>query len=326
MVDSYKEIINNFYASKTVLITGASGYLGSHILNKLVETGCKIKFFSRSRQNNQKEGISYIYGSYEDKITWSKHLKDVDVIFHLASQTSLYEAEKDPFLDFNSNVNPMIVLLKELNKFDKKPFIVFAGTSTQCGIVNFIPANEDIKDNPTTVYDFHKLLAENYLKFSIRRGNVEGVSLRLCNVYGPGPKSSSHDRGIMNIMIKNALNSKDLTIYGSGEYTRDYIYIDDVVDAFLLSPINSKKVNGLHLLLGSGEGLTIKEAIASVAENINRIYQTNAVVSHIDPPNHLLQTEFRNFVSDNSLIKERLKWKPKIKFNEGILLTAKSFL
>ncbi len=326
MVDIFKNNIDNFYKSKSVLITGASGYIGTHITNKLLYTGCKIKCFTRKEVDNKLDGVQYIFGDYDDHSIWSKHLNNVDIIFHLAAQTSLYTAEKFQEEDYMSNVYPLKIILDKLQHINKKPFIVFAGTATQCGLTKSLPVNETFIDNPSTIYDFHKLLAENYLKFHINRNNVNGVSLRLCNVYGPGPKSSSHDRGVMNIMIKKALKNEDLTIYGSGEYFRDYIYINDAVNAFLLSPINPSNINGLHMLLGSGEGFTIKEAINLVATNINKKYNKTSLVKNIDPPENILETEFRNFVSDNTLIKKSLGWHPQIKFEEGIILTAESFL
>jgi UDP-glucose 4-epimerase len=326
MVDIFKKKIDDFYKSKSVLITGASGYIGTHITNKLLCTGCNIKCFTRNEVDNKKDNIQYIFGDYNDKSIWSEHLNDIDIIFHLAAQTSLYTAEKNQKEDYMSNVYPLKVILDELQHSNNKPFIVFAGTATQCGLTNSLPVDEKFEDNPSTVYDFHKLLAENYLKFHINRNNVNGISLRLCNVYGPGPRSSSHDRGIMNIMIKKALENEDLTIFGSGEYLRDYIYINDAVNAFLLSPINSANVNGLHMLLGSSEGLTLKDAISLVSKNINYKYNKTSTVKNINPPESMLETEFRNFVSDNTLIRESLGWYPQIKFEEGIILTAESFL
>lgn len=318
--------LSEFYKSKSVLVTGGSGYIGSHIIDRLSLEDCSIKCFSRNKEIIKKNGIKYIFGDYGDESVWSEAIKDVDIIFHLASQTSVYAAEDDPSKDYAANVLPLETLVKSSKNKNKIPFVVFSGTATQFGIVESNPVSEQVEDNPSNYYDFHKSLAEKYLKFFIRKNFIQGVSLRLCNVYGPGPKSSSHDRGILNMMVKKALEGKNLTIYGSGDYLRDYIFIDDVVNAFILCPFNAEIINGLHLIVGTGEGKTIKEAITQVANLINSHYGVPSKVEHVDPPSNLSESEFRNFVADNCLIKKKLNWNPEVDFNDGILKTAKSFL
>tara|TARA_A100001015_G_C14936344_1_gene690639 strand:- start:416 stop:1396 length:981 start_codon:yes stop_codon:yes gene_type:complete len=317
--------LSQFYKSKSVLITGGSGYIGSHIIDRLSLEDCSIKCFSRNKEIIKRKGIKYIFGDYSDEDIWSEAIKDVDIIFHLASQTSVYVAEDDPSKDYAANVLPLEILAKSARNKNKIPFVVFSGTATQFGTVESNPVSEQVKDNPSNYYDFHKLLAEKYLKLFIKKNFIQGVSLRLCNVYGPGPKSSSHDRGILNMMVKRALDGKDLTIYGSGDYLRDYIFIDDVVNAFILCPFNSEIINGTHLLVGSGEGKTIKEALTQVAHLINSQFGVSSKIEYVNPPSNLNESEFRNFVADNSLIKKKLNWSPEVNFNDGIIKTAKSF-
>ena len=326
MVKINNNTISEFYKSKSVLITGGSGYIGSHIIDRLSKEDCKISCFTRNKDILKKNGIKYILGDYDNQDIWNQALEDVDIIFHLAAQTSIYTAEKYPEMDYVANVKPIEVLLKALEIRGKVPFIVFSGSATQFGMTESNPVSEQTEDNPSNYYDFHKLLAERYLKLYIRKKVVKGVSLRLCNVYGPGPRSSSNDRGILNMMIKKALANENLTIYGSGNYLRDYIYIDDVVNAFILCPLNAEAVNGLHLIVGSGEGKTIKDAITQVVNIINNAHGTVSKIEHTDPPPILLETEFRNFIANNSLIKNKLSWNSEIGFNQGILRTAASFI
>ena len=274
-MSSVDEKISSFFESKKILISGSSGYIGSNLLSRLSEIKCEIACLTSNpnlkevlvkEYKNRKANISISCGAYRDRSLWEKNIKDVDVIFHLASQTSFYKAESDPAQDYMDNVFPMQLLLDLVSKEKKKPFIVFAGTSTQCGIKDSLPVGEDQKDNPSTIYDLHKLMAENYLKYYCIKEEAEGCCLRLCNVYGPGSKSSKDDRGILNLMIKKGLKGEVLSIYGSGNYIRDYIFIDDVINAFLLCPQNKKKTNGKHFILGSGKGFSVQEAISKVVE------------------------------------------------------------
>ena len=210
-MSSVDEKISSFFESKKILISGSSGYIGSNLLSRLSEIKCEIACLTSNpnlkevlvkEYKNRKANISISCGAYRDRSLWEKNIKDVDVIFHLASQTSFYKAESDPAQDYMDNVFPMQLLLDLVSKEKKKPFIVFAGTSTQCGIKDSLPVGEDQKDNPSTIYDLHKLMAENYLKYYCIKEEAEGCCLRLCNVYGPGSKSSKDDRGILNLIIK----------------------------------------------------------------------------------------------------------------------------
>ena len=96
--------------------------------------------------------------------------------------------------------------------------------------------------------------------------------------------------------------------------------------AFILCPLNAEAVNGLHLIVGSGEGKTIKDAITQVVNIINNAHGTVSKIEHTDPPPKLLETEFRNFIANNSLIKSKLSWNSDIGFDQGILRTAESFI
>ena len=325
----------SFFESKKILISGASGYIGSNLLNRLSEIKCeiacltsnpKLKEFLVKEYKNRRANITVSCGAYRDRSLWEKEIKGVDVIFHLASQTSFYKAESDPAEDYLDNVLPIQLLLDLVSKEKKKPFIVFAGTSTQCGIKDSLPVGEDQKDNPSTIYDLHKLIAENYLKYYCKRKEAEGCCLRLCNVYGPGPKSSNDDRGILNLMIKKGLKGEVLSIYGSGNFIRDYIFIDDVVRAFLLCPQNKNKTNGKHFILGSGKGFTVQEAISKVAEILNKKTKSKVGTKHVASPEDLLDIEFRNFVADNSSLKTAIDWSADIDLEKGIELTIENFI
>ena len=158
-------------------------------------------------------------------------MEEVDVVFHFAGQTSLYAADTDPVCDYQANVLPMFLMLEACKKNDVHPDILFTGTSTIVGLPEELPVNETFPDQPVTIYDAHKLMAETYLKCYARMGLARGVTLRLTNVYGPGPKCSSEDRGILNMMVNRALSGKNVTVYGEGKFIRDYVYVDDFEEA-----------------------------------------------------------------------------------------------
>ena len=328
MVVTNQLSLTEFYHNKRVLVTGASGYIAWNLVKQLSDYNCTVVCFSRLVDKIERQrgnaNFEFIEGSYQDESLYPKSVKNVDIIFHLASQTSVYEAEKNPIADYEANVRPMQLLLEACRKEKTCPIVVFSGTSTQCGMPEEIPVDENVIDDPITTYDFHKMQAERWLKFYTRQGWIKGVSLRLTNVYGPGPENSSADRGILNLMINKALQGKELTVYGTGDYLRDYIYIEDVVSVFLLAPNHINDLKGKHFVLGSGEGKTINDSIHLVGKLVTQKTDKKVVVKNVKSPPGLHQIEFRDFVSDISAFCLHTKWKPKYNLREGIVVTITS--
>ena len=156
------------------------------------------------------------------------------------------------------------------------------------------------------------------LKHYVNEGIVHGAALRLANVYGPGPESSRSDRGILNRMIRKALEGKPLTIYGKGDQLRDYVYVEDVAWAFIEAARNIEAINGQHFIIGSGQGYTIAKALKMVADRVALKKGGSVEVRNIDPPSTLLPIEFRNFFADSSQFIQKTNWKPRHSLVQGI--------
>ncbi|TAN42034.1 MAG: NAD-dependent epimerase/dehydratase family protein [Nitrospirae bacterium] len=318
----FLKLRNSFFGGKKILVTGASGYLANNLIGQLADEDCSIVRLSRREfpksVANRKAKIEDIQGDICDPMLWHDLLRKVDVVYHLAAQTSVYVAEDDPEADWRINVLPMLNILQACRKNHYRPMIVFAGTVTEAGIPPRLPVNEQQCDMPVTVYDLHKLWAEQYLRHYVRLGIVSGCVLRLANVYGPGPKSSSADRGIINLMMLRAISGKELTVYGTGEFIRDYVYIDDVVEAFLRASIYVEKVNGRYFVIGSGKGTTIVEAINMVADRVAARTSKRVDVRHIDPPDGLSVIESRNFIADTNSYNVATGWLAAYSLVDGI--------
>lgn len=325
------ESIRTNLAGKRMLVTGGSGYLATNLIGLLTGIECQVLRVSRSEGKlvSLAAGIARIddvSGNLHDQDFWKQALIGVDVVFHLAAQTSVYVAETDPLSDLKSNVVPLLHLLETCRKNSYRPTIVFAGTVTEAGIPERLPVDETHSDHPVTVYDHHKLMAENYLKHYVTGGHIVGTSLRLANVYGPGPRSSSGDRGILNMMMRRALNCEPLTIYGTGENLRDYVFVDDVARAFLAAAVSIEKLNGKHFVIGSGQGHTIAEAMKLVAERAALRVGRKADVVHVDPPDALSPIEARNFVANSTTFTEATGWRAEVTLIDGIDRTLDTLL
>jgi nucleoside-diphosphate-sugar epimerase len=242
----------------------------------------------------------------------------VDVIFHLAAQTSAAKADADPDADLAINVAPVTALIETCRQLKTSPTVLFAGTVTECGLTDAIPVNETVPDHPITTYDCHKLMAERALEQADREGIIRGVTLRMPNLYGPGPRSSSADRGILNRMIRRALAGEALTVYGAGEYIRDYLFVEDAARAFLAAAENMESVHGRHFVIGTGIGTTIKGAFELVAERVAARGHARVEVNRVEPPGPLPAIETRNFVAEARQFQQASGWRAAVGLQAGI--------
>jgi len=309
------------FTGKRVLITGASGYLATNLAHLLRNTRCTIIRLSRHGELPSVSGIAHIVdknGDLFDRRVWEQVLEKVDVVYHFAAQTSVYEANRNPLDDLDNNVVPMLNLLETCRQREYHPTILFSSTVTIAGIPNRLPVDESYPDNPVTVYDLHKLMAEQYLGHYVNEGIVRGAVLRLANVYGPGPESSRSDRGILNQMIRRAIEGKTLTIYGDGCQIRDYIYVDDVIWAFIEAYRNIDVINGHHFVIGSGQEHSIAQALNLVADRVAFKKGKRVEVIHIDPPANQLSIESRDFIADTSRFRQATGWQPHHSIINGI--------
>jgi UDP-glucose 4-epimerase len=318
--------------NKTILITGASGYIASNVLQRLITQNCEMVLLSRSKfQTKAVSGSAhepaFVVGDLRIRKIWEQAFqKKIDIVFHFAAQTSVPEAEADPLADMESNVVPMLHLLETCRSRRISPIVILAGTATEIGLPNTARVDESMPDAPVTIYDLHKLVVENYLKFYIRQGIVRGASLRLCNVYGPGPEPSSSSRGVLNQLIRKALRGEELTLYGKGDNIRDYVFIDDVVEAFLKAADQISRTNGHHFYIGSGRGVSLAEAFRLVADRCGRKTGRPVAVRSVPHPASSSIIEGRNYIADPRRFREATGWASQVTLSDGIDRTIESCL
>lgn len=309
---------------KAVVVTGASGYIGSELVNALVKQRCKIIRVSRSDLSPLPDVIT-IKADICNPDVWSDIVSHADIVYHLAGNTSSNQAASYPVLSLNSTLLPINHLIKAAQEQQRKPRVVFASTATVYGLTSILPVAETVIPNPVSVYDMHKLFAEKQLALATQLGLLEAVSLRLANVYGPSSgKSSAADRGIINSVTSMAIQGKALTLYGDGNYLRDYVYITDVVNAFLLASVSSH-IYGESFNIASGIGTLIRHVFSLIASEVGKITGCVVEISSTPWAADISPIEKREFIANINKFKNATNWNPSININQGIILNTNEF-
>lgn len=328
---SQNHLDSTLFENKNVLITGATGYIGSSLTTALSSINCNLFLQSRNitvpkALTKTKATIHQINADITEKDFWTSNLKNVDILFHLAAQTSSQMANSEPLHDLEINVLPILRLIDACTKRNYSPDIIFSGAVTQVGYTNGGKVNESYRDLPVTMYDIHKLASEKYLQYYSNQLNKRSTTLRLCNIFGPGPASSKSDRGIINQMIVKALKGEPLTIFGDGSYVRDYLYITDVVEAFLNAAISIDKTKGNYYVLGSGIGTSLAQIAKLIAKEVEKQTGKKTNITYVPFPPNTSQIEYRNFTADSSLFKNDTGWVARTTLRAGIQKTVEYFL
>lgn len=300
-----------------ILITGASGLIGAALLDRL--RGGNHSIICQSRFTHEDEpNVKWIKQDLI-KDSWECiSLPHIDVIYHLAGQTSTYRARQNPVEDLSINVLGLLNLLEYFKKQATPPFVVIAGTATEIGLSEQLPIHENLPDQPITFYDISKLTAEIYLKQYVREGWIKGCALRFANVFGRCKAGQQADRGIIDKVFNRAVSGQNITIYGDGSYLRDYIFVDDVVSALVMAAEHIEETNGRNFYIGSGQGITLKEAFLKVISMAAVATGVYANYEHVTPPSDLSDIEYRNAVIDSSAFRQATGWVPQYDFDAGL--------
>lgn len=305
-----------FYDEKVVAVTGGSGYIGSALINKLQKYNCKIIRTSRTTLDPI-DGVQDKILDLKSKESWVDLVSTADIIFHLAGNTSIAFAEENIDDSLLSNLLPITNLVYASKKLKLSPRVVYASTVTVYGLTNEFPVVESKKPNPITTYDLHKLLAEQELSIASQNNIINSIILRLANVYGPSlSESKAEDRGILNKLTRMRFEGKKIQIYGDGNNIRDYVYIDDVVNAFLHASIIDSAENIFNV--ASGVGARVKQVFSLISSEVENHTGASGIVENVDWPKGINEIEKRNFIGSIELLKSLSGWSPSVSLEEGI--------
>lgn len=313
--------MNNASQSRTesprVLVTGASGHLGSHLVKSLSKLGYSVFAVSRRNSFSEYENVTHIFHDWSRPVSFE--VPKVDVIFHLAAQTSSYVARGNVVEDINTNVIGTVQLLEHIAKTNIQPVFIFTGSMTEYGMTSSEPTNEKMPLSPQTFYEVAKLTTEMYVEQFVREGWLsKSITLRLSNIYGANSLEQGADRGFLDRSIWRALLGEPLTYFGSGEYLRDFLNIDDGIDALISAAESSEYLNLPAFNIGTGSGTTIKQALLLIASEAEMLTGKHVAVNQSEFLSNSYQIEMRNSVADSSAFHVASGWVPKIALESGV--------
>lgn len=252
------------------LVTGGAGFIGSNLVYRLIEEGYQVTVVD-NLYSGRKDFVHPDADFYEVDITDKeevervfKEVEGVDIVFHLAAQIDLRLSVNDPYLDNRINVIGGINVLDTAYRYGTEK-LVFAGTGGALYDSNHgIPSTEDQPAEPIAPYGIHKLTFEHYLNYYYQVYGQKYTTLRLANIYGPGQYKGG-EAGVITIFIDNAVHGRQSTLYGDGKQTRDFVYVDDTVDAFVKAA-ESDFVGCLNV--GRGAEVNIQEVVGAIESSL----------------------------------------------------------
>lgn len=254
--------------NKKYLVTGGAGFIGSAVAKRLIEEGNHVTIIdnlSTGYLQNIPQKALFINGNCEDEDLISTLKNEVfEAIFHIAGQSSGEISFDNPVLDMKSNVQSTIVLLKLAVEIGCKTFI-YASSMSVYGNPNTLPVCETDELKPVSFYAAGKLASEHYLRI-YSSTNIKTVALRLFNVYGEGQNMSNLRQGMASIFLAQAINTGKIIVKGSKDRFRDFIHIDDVVNAFLKSETDTVP-SGVYNVC-RGEKITVSEILNIINQSI----------------------------------------------------------
>ena len=322
------------------LITGGCGFIGISLIARLLldtdakhnirildnlSTGTRddlssvapfLEVENIDKLSASLDGIELVVGDILDEDLAYKVTKNIDVIVHLAANTGVGPSVEDPRLDCYTNVIGVFNYL-DAARINKVPRFIFASSGAPAGEVE-PPIHEELPPHPVSPYGASKLAGEGYCSAYNKSFGIDTVILRFGNVYGP---RSLHKSSVVAKFIRQALDGETLEVYGDGKQTRDFIYIDDLIDA-LISSSHFDNIGGEVFQIASGMETTVGE----MTDNLINVMKQHGVkdIKVINGETRIGDVK-RNY-SDTTKAKQRLNWQPKVNQEEGLLKTVEYFI
>lgn len=320
---------NQNFKDKKILITGGAGFIGSNLAIKLVELNANVTlvdslipeyggnlFNLEPIKNKVKLNISDVRDEHSMKYL----IKDQDYLFNLAGQTSHLDSMNDPYTDLEINARAQLSILEACRRYNPEIKVIFASTRQIYGKPQYFPVDEKHPLSPVDVNGINKMAGEWYHLVYNDVYKIRSVVLRLTNTYGPRMRVKDARQTFLGIWIKSVIEGNKILVFGDGKQIRDFNYVDDVVNAFLLSA-QSDKVNGMIFNLGADDPINLEDTAKLLIE-----LSPKASYELVPFPTDRKAIDIGNYFADYTKIKSLLGWKPECSLEDGLKITVDYYM
>jgi UDP-glucose 4-epimerase len=302
------------------LVTGGAGFIGSHLVHRLLDDGQRVRVIdnlatgNRSRLRDVEDAIDFLEGDLADPAVSEAALQGIDYVLHQAAVPSVQRSVKNPLETNRANVTSTLNLLEGCRKHGVRRF-VYASSSSAYGDTAVLPKREDMPPNPRSPYALQKFAGERYSQLYFDLYRLETVSLRYFNVFGPSQDPHSEYSAVIPKFANRLREGHSIVVYGDGEQSRDFTYIDNVVEANLLA-LRAPRAAGSVINIGCGERITLNRLI----KHLEDILEVQAAVEY-QPPR---PGDVRDSLADISRAQDLLGYRPRVTVTEGLRRTVAS--
>jgi UDP-glucose 4-epimerase len=311
------------FAGSRALVTGGAGFIGSNLVLALVDRGADVTVADAMipgyggnlfNLDSVRSKIAFHEADIREPRAMNALVTGQDFVFHLAGQVDHILSLTDPFPDIDINVKGTAVLMEALKHNNRKARVVYTGTRGQYGPAVSLPVSETAPTHPKGLYEISNLTAEKIIEVYDEVHGIASVLLRLTNIYGPRAQMKHSRYGVVNWFVRVALDGKPLQVFGDGTIKRDFLYVDDCVEAILLAAA-SDAARGEILNVGDDRATTFR----GLAEELASL--TGATWAFAPFSAERKAQEPGDFVSDVSKIRRLLGWSPRTPLADGLART-----
>ncbi|KTD63698.1 UDP-galactose-4-epimerase [Legionella santicrucis] len=295
-----------------ILVLGGNGFIGSHLVDALVEQGCSVRVLARSSTpaysiNINAKNFQYIRGDFANELDIAKAMQGCDICFHLISTVLPKTSNLDPIFDLETNLIGSVRLLNHAVKAGIKKIIFLSSGGTIYGAPLYLPIDENHPTNPICSYGIAKLAIEKYLALYNQLYGLDYTILRLSNPFGERQRIYSA-QGAIAVFLRKALYQEPIEIWGNGSIIRDYIHISDVIKAMLKSMTYKGSEHIFNI--GSGKGISLNEVLNEIEITTgNKVERTYTPGRRFDVSTSILGI---------GLAVRELEWSPSVTFKDGL--------
>lgn len=301
------------------MVTGGFGFIGSNLVLRLLQLGAEVRVLARSwpplsegLDEYEVPNVRLFKGDIRDEAVVHEAAEQCDFVFHLAGKSGASASNESPLEDLDVNCRGLLLLLNALRHLAPKAVLVFPSSRLVYAPNLPLPISELAATQPLSIYGAHKLASENYLHIYRNEFGLNSAVLRITNPYGPFQRPEQRSYGVINQFIHEAVRGQTITLFGEGEQLRDYIHIDDVVDAMVMVAASPAAWNGTYNV-ASGIGTSLAELARLIVE-----IAAGGKVEHVPWPESEARVETGDFCADVSRIKATIGWAPQVALREGI--------